>query len=286
MKPLRKERVAAGLALGLLIVSATGFGLKLVGEVQPGFSPAMSSQEGYSRQVNAATPSPTANWPVPEAQSRGEEWVYDVFTPPHIFYDATTQRFRVTPAFGQIARPGQLPKSQGFGLELQEVRRAKFPLQLIGYVGEPGHFLGTFANLETYETLLLTTADRVESLGLCIDKLEVQMVAVKIPDSMSVNDYRVSAIVRDLRTGQITNLQQGETQYSDALLATVTFSAGNEPPRDVSVGDTLTRGEDHFIIEKIRLAPPSVDVTKEQPGRAAQEHHTLNPSISPVQFLP
>src|SRR5690606_4525964 len=34
-------------------------------------------------------------WAGPPALSRGREWVYEVFTPPEIFYDVETHRFRV-----------------------------------------------------------------------------------------------------------------------------------------------------------------------------------------------
>src|SRR5438876_1315451 len=90
-------------------------------------------------------------WSPPPAQRGGTRWVYDVFTPPEIFYDARLRAFSVTPPTTAIARDEQ-GGSPGvaaapMNIQLVGVKRALFRLQLIGFVGTDGGYLGLFENM-------------------------------------------------------------------------------------------------------------------------------------------
>ena len=88
------------------------------------------------------------SWAAPKSQSRGEEWVFDVFTPPVIYYDPISREFAVTPPNLQ-ARDDGLSQWTHFDLELLEVRLRPYRLQLVGYAGEPGSYVAYFELLKT-----------------------------------------------------------------------------------------------------------------------------------------
>jgi hypothetical protein len=57
------------------------------------------------------------------------------------------------------------------------------------------------------------------------------------------------------------NLQQGVIAYTGRLQAVIS-TATDLPARARHEGEIITEGDNRFRIEKIRLAPPAVDVTK------------------------
>ena len=77
-------------------------------------------------------------WVAPSAQSAGDGWIYEVFTPPVVFYDRQAASFSVTPA--GAARGDD----REFALELISVRRELFRVQLSGYAGVPGSYTAIF----------------------------------------------------------------------------------------------------------------------------------------------
>jgi hypothetical protein len=271
----RSERICAAAASLLALGSAAWFGLRWVRDGAQA-KPAPVALAGDYAAAAAAKPTPptVVNWPAPQAQARGPGWVYDVFTPPEIFYDADTQRFRVAPRESPAT---VAPAQTGFGLEVLSVAPDLFPLQLLGYVGRPGEILGTFENTATSETLLLRTGDRVPDLGLTIESVTVERETVKLPESMAVQERQVNAVVRDDRTGRRTALNQSRTACTETAHAQVIVDAAAASPRLVHAGDVIDDGATHYKIEKIRLAPPGVDVTKEVSGHDGIERQTLVP---------
>lgn len=278
MKLSRPEKLGCGITALLVVVSMGWFGWQAVSGGHEKFvMSAMPLSGDYQATANtdSETKEDGAHWPSPKAMARGKDWIYDIFTPPEIFYDAAKGKFLLTPPkFEEVASPELAPS---MGLELIAVERQPFPLQLVGYVGEPGHYWGTFENRVTFETQLLQTNDVVESVHLKVVSLEVKRVAQKIPDSMTVHESRVTATVRDDRTGKMTVLNQGEIAYTDVLTARVRATGEGHDIQEVSEGDVLDFGPTRFRIEKIRLAPPQVDVSKEISAPHVSESHTLTP---------
>lgn len=277
MKAWRNEQIVLVVMLALTVGSVIWFGvMSRESETQSAtLDPQLNSGDYVAQEIEEQSLPTTMAWPKPRAQSRGREWTYGVFTPPEIYYDAATKRFRATAT--AVEMPPPTAQGDAFGLELLDVEPAEFPLQLLGYVGEEGHFLGTFENKVNSETLLLRAGDKVASLGLTVAEFRVERVAVKIPESMTVNEYRAIATVRDEQTGEFTILRQGVTQPGDRLRAKVILNRDPETVRVVYERDVILDGLGRYIIEKIRLAPASVDVSKEQPYIAKSESQTLKP---------
>lgn len=277
MNPVRAGRILTGVALALFVASAAWFGSRWWWQRSGARAEATRLTGGdYSAAGIAPAQFDLARWPKPKAQSRGPGWKYELFTPPEIFYDADTKSFRVTLAEDEFPAAESRPTS--FGLALQAVEPEPFPLQLIGFVGAEGNLLGTFENLHTSETLMLREGGRVPDLGLTVERITVIREPVAIPDSMTVRERRVRAVVRDDRTGETTQLDQGERRMTGRLRARVRFTDEAASPQTVAVGDVVLHGDARFTIEKIRLAPPEMIVNKETSATGAAERQTLAPT--------
>jgi len=161
--------------------------------------------EGYRPAVFKSVASPRRAWSAPISQARGAEWVYDVFTPPEIYYDPRSKEFTVTPPRAPAA---ELPDDDG---PAPAVRPTAFRLQLVGFVGGEGNYLGTFENLGTTEHILARGGRALPELGLTIRDFQVKSVRRESADSMAANELVATAVVRDERTGAdvvLTNLER------------------------------------------------------------------------------
>lgn len=143
-------------------------------------------------------------WNQPSPQARGAEWVYELFTPPEIYYDPRSREFSVKPP----VTAG--PEEQSHAAPLVAPPEP-FRLQLVGYVGGEGSYLGTFENLATTEHILARTGRTLPELGVTIRDFQVKRVRREPDDSMPTSELIATAVVRDERTGEdvvLTNLER------------------------------------------------------------------------------
>lgn len=223
----------------------------------------------------SATDAPTVKtdlWSPPTAQGRGRDWVYDTFTPPEIFYSARTRHFSVRPPLGLADDTPEEP----FGLELAVVRPEPFRLQLIGYAGDEGEWRGTFQNVATGEVFLALAGRHVPSLALTIKSLDVRAADITLPQSMTTRQRVATAVIYDERTKREVTLTHRERQFTGGLSAFVA-ATGGAAIREVRQGETFKLGGASYRIEKITLAPPSVEITKESPSLTQPDRRTLTP---------
>lgn len=277
------SRLPVILASIVLVLSVAVYGLRwgLGGKVAPGkyAGPdpvALPESTGVSEALPAA-----AKWPAPERQSRGPLWSFGLFTPPEIHFDRQHGAFAIIPpAVLPELTPAMTAADAELGLVLHAVRREAYPLQLVGYMGDESDLLGTFANTNTGETLVRRAGARIDSPAVVVEQLGLAREEEQLPESMNIRVTKISAVVREIATGQRLALQQGAIAYSGRLQAVVAVAA--EPtPRICLEGDIIDAGENRYRIEKIRLAPPAVDVTKEGAGEPDSNRHTLTPVFAP-----
>lgn len=274
-----KERWAVSLAGLALVISVLCFGyLTQVPQKMNRSALSLETNDYRSTFINKNTGATPTFWVAPEPMSRGTDWVYDVFTPPEVYYDAQSGQFRLTPPSREVAiSPNVISRTEVRpGLTLHAVEREQFPLQLIGFVGEMGNYLGTFENKVTHETLLLREGAVVDALQMAVREFRVEQVAREIPDSMTVKERQAVAVIYDERTGEQTLLRQGEKALTSGRLASVSLDMNGEVVIVVE-GELIDAGEEQYRIEKIRLAPPEVDVSKERRSDGASESYTLRP---------
>lgn len=209
-------------------------------------------------------------WPKAPAQSRDPGWLYEVFTPPVIYYDASARVFTVTApmAQGVLGLP--------FGLELLAVKPEQFRLQLVGYFGAPDDYLAVFVSPSQPETMLARAGRRFERLGLTLKSFAVRKVPVEQDDLRPVYDVAALAVLVDDQTGAEVVLDSRTRRLTDRSLAVLRPLAGGGL-RELREGDTFADEISTYRIERIQLDPPEVVVARTAPGQPQPETKVLHP---------
>lgn len=275
MAALPSEKIYLGLALLIVVGSATGFGTLVLRQQRAEALPLPAvqlSEEPYAAKAVAAPPVKVEAWSAPAAQTRGREWVYDAFSPPEIYYNSRSRLFSVKPPASLVEGDAAGP----FGLELVAVRPEPFRLQLIGYVGAAENWRGTFQNTRTGEVFLAASGRRLPTLGLTIRSLDVGSQPVTVAESMTTRQRVASAVVRDEQSGRDVTLTHRERVYTGTLFAFVA-APGQSATREVRSGDSFKLGEATYRIEKIEATPPSVEVLKEAASLSQPDRRILLP---------
>lgn len=270
-----KEKILLATAAVVALASAIAFGTLAWRNTRGAHGPVARVALSDAPYTPTATDAPAVKtdlWNQPVAQSRGRDWVYDVFTPPEIFYNARAKHFTVKPPLG----PNEEPPEEAFGIELVAVRPEPFRLQLIGYVGGEGDWRGTFQNVATGEVFLAAAGRRVPNLALSIKSLDVRAVDIALPQSMTTRQRVATAVIRDERTQRDVTLTHRERQFTGGLSAWVA-ATGETASREMREQEVFKLGAASYRVNKISLAPPSVDVTKESPTLAQPDRRTLTP---------
>ncbi|MFA6287981.1 MAG: hypothetical protein WC661_11410 [Opitutaceae bacterium] len=214
----------------------------------------------------------TSTWPAPAPQPRGELWVYDVFTPPEIYYDATTKEFTVTPP--DDTPPPPPPPPPPFGLELVDVKQDVFRLQLVGYVGTPGAYIGTFENTLTGDTFLGKAGKKVPALGLTIRDFDVKRNQIPAPGSMPIYETVATAVVIEDKTGEEVALTNKARRIKGTPIAIFKATGGDKLFEQKS-DTTLVVGDVTYSVGAVTSDPASAVVTKQAPGMKSPETKTL-----------
>jgi hypothetical protein len=212
-------------------------------------------------------------WASPAAQARGPDWVYDVFTPPEIFYLPASGRFSVRSSKGAAAEENP---AEPFGLELIAIEHEPFRLQLTGYVGGEGNWRGTFQNRVTGEVVVARAGHRFRDLGLVVNRLEVRHEPIAVERSMATLQRVAAAVVHDERSGREVALTNRTTVPGESAHAVI-VAEQDGIARCVRAGDTLTLGDARFHVETIDVAARTIDVTRHTNESAPPLRRTLTP---------
>lgn len=280
--PSAKPLLLAAAALAVISAGVCGTLIWRLRATAPLGRPALTASAYVPVAVEAPVVKNTV-WERPAPLARGRDWLYDVFTPPEIFYHARTRQFVVSAAAAGGDDAPEIP----FGLELVSVRPEPFRLQLIGYVGGAGEgeARGIFENRLSGEVFLASAGHRVADLAISIKRFTVRTETVATPESMSFKARVATAVVHDNRTARDVTLTQRERHFTGNAFALVAL-AGDSAPREVRPGDTVHLGPATYRIEKIVLEPAALDVTKTAPDLAAPVSRTLLPRFDPTDSAP
>lgn len=221
-----------------------------------------------------------ALWDRPAAQSHGAGWVYEVFTPPVIYYNTVAKSFAVTPPLLQTGGPADVP----FDLELVDVTRELFRLQLVGYFGATDDYVAAFVSPQRADTLLARTGRRFEELGLSLQHFEVKKVPVAHRDGWPVFDIAAIAVLHDERTGAEVTLDNRSRKFTATPLALLRRPGAGAKSRALHVGETWQEAQATYRIERIQLDPPEVVVARIMPGLPTPELRVLRPVAAATQL--
>ena len=212
-------------------------------------------------------------WPKAPEQSAGSGWLYELFTPPVIYYNTGARSFAVTPP--------QYPTLEGgtaFGLELVGVKPALFRLQLAGYFGSPDNYLIAFVSPGSPETLLARVGKRFDQLGLTLKSFEVKKVPVAHDEPWPVYDVAGLATLIDERTGAEVVLDTRMRKLADGSLAVFKSPGAGGKTRELREGDSFADDGASYRVERIQLDPAEVVVSRTVAGLPVPETRALHPA--------
>lgn len=199
-------------------------------------------------------------WMDPAVDAAAEEWVFDVFTPPVIFYNQETGRFSVTRPDLDSASAGSAAAAP-FGMSLVGVEPELYRLQIVGYAGYDGDELGIFQNEQTGEGFVARAGARFEDLGLEVRTLDVRREDLIVPDSMPLREIVGVAEVWDTQANRVVRLSSGGRRWTNFPIAVVRNPVTGEEHR-AQVGDRIAWANDQYEILTVRLEPAEVSVQK------------------------
>ena len=150
-------------------------------------------------------------WRKPLSQG-GPNWIFDIFTPPVIYYDEATGSFTVTPPFQKVTE-----MADAFELRLLGIRREPYRFQLVSYAGSPGQYVITLENLETGKDVFCVPGETLAEHHIRVDRfVESREVPAALGEgSTEVFDLVGQATITDLRTHQTHGLRHSRITYLD-----------------------------------------------------------------------
>ncbi len=254
------DSIALALALAAVLAGGGGTVIAEVRSHKPHqISAATAGQVWRAEPVSMPDPSEELQqeWASPRSQSRGPEWVYDLFTPPEIRFDGATRMFAVKPPEDPARAEMTAP-----GVELVGVKRAPFRLQLLGFLGDDGHFVGVFENRRTAEVFLAGTGKLLPDLELRVAEFSVNR-ASRVAEGMLVPPWVATAQVHDLHADSLTTLTAGELSLTDELSAVfATQEDDDETIGEYWAGEELESADRVYRVSRLRFDPPMAELTQ------------------------
>ena len=290
----KAEVILLSVAVAIALVSTGWFGVAGNGRIEKETidrAPPIAPDEA-DMMAEAPWEGKDACWSAALPQPRGSRWIYDLFTPPEIFYDADSKEFKVTTSAmieldgnsGENVAQAEAP----FCLQLIEVKRALFRLQLIGFIKTSDEHFGLFENTVNAEILLARQGTVLPQLGLLVEMFDVQTQEVSSQEMMTTHQTRAIAVVRDQLTGQTTKLSSSERYFDPRPRATLVTAGQSETNREVSEGDLLKVDNETIEIDEIRMSPPEVVIICRANDRSIMDRRTLKlrGSDPPIAKIP
>lgn len=253
---LNGEKILAMLG-ALLLIGAIAWALfSDLGGGGLGLAPDVSQNPEFLVEQTVSQDALPSGWGKPTPQG-GANWIFDIFTPPVIYYDEDTETFTVTPPF-----PNAIPAEDPFELQLVEVSRQPFRLQLVSYAGAIGNYLLTLENLESGRDIFCAPRDDLINLGVRILEFnEVRLVAASTGiDSTEAFDLVGEAVVEDLESGKSYRLRHNDITYLDESIAEFRTPSGEQ--LKLSQGDSWSSEEATYQVNSIQSDEGSVWVER------------------------
>ncbi len=218
----------------------------------------------------------TVSWPEPAGDRVGDDWAFDVFTPPVIFYNRQTGKF-------SISRPQEAPSESRadeipFGLIVLVIEPELYRLQLVGYAGGGDEPWGIFQNEITGEGVVARAGDRFEDLGLVVRSLDVRREDTIVPESMPLREIVAVAGVWDERAETSVRLSSAGRRWTDTPTVTLrAMKTGEE--RTLKAGESWQIGEDRYEVLAVSVEVDRVEIRKILPD-GTDEIRTLGPKTA------
>lgn len=290
MKLPRLEILCVSAAAATALISFTWFGYfaQRLEKPEPMAGQMSGVPTAYQKHTYGAGLPMVQPWPPPPVQSRSGEWVYDLFTPPEIFYDARLAKFTVTSPVTELAEDKSgAPDGELFAdLRVVDVKQIPFRLQLIGYVKTNDGYTGLFENRTTGGVLLAPQGRILPELGLVIEGIDLRPDEMSVSGKMAGSQLLAVASIRDAETGELVVLTTAAQCFAPKARATLVAFDPSPTQREVEEGDVWEIGGVTYEIEKIHVSPAAVVIKRQDGGKGDIERFALSSSGAAPREIP
>jgi hypothetical protein len=239
---------------------------------------------GSDRHVasaQAGSPGAPRCWLEPVAQRRGPGWIYDLFTPPAVRYDQRSRTLTATPAPELVSADTDEVSPD---LELVEVRREPFRLQLVGYAGGPGELRGIFLDIRKGETTIGRAGDHLAGCGLSVKRLGVTGGGFR--GGAETGEPIVVATVADEATGNEVVITSRGRCWSGTLLALVASRRTPGFRRELREGASFALDGASYCVKRIDEDPPLMVIADLADAGIVSAIHPPGPPHAPAAVAP
>jgi len=170
--------------------------------------------------IEASLEEEPTHWEIPKSQSGGADWIFEVFTPPLIYYHPTEARFTVTPPTAARWTLGQL-------IDVLSIEHPLYRLQYRGYSRGNSGDLIEIEDIEAGIWYRGRIGDDFEESGFSINGFVVERVLVfseEVEETPYV-DYSVELSIWDKRIGG-SILLRNEPHYVAEYAAQLKWGEG------------------------------------------------------------
>lgn len=215
-------------------------------------------------------------WPDPVAQDRDGLQIYDIFTPPKIYWD---------PIKGELVfQPVEEPEPPTpFGLELVSIERELFRVQLEAFFLSPEGTMEDstvqFFNTKLGESIRGKMGDEFPEHGFSITDVKYRRVVLEEEGSTTIRRVPTVTIVDLDQNGREIVLTTESKLFLEGKL---TITLRTLPPYEEAefnwkqVGDTYQSGDATFTLQSFNFDNKTVTVEKTAPDLETPEVLTLS----------
>jgi len=239
---------------------------------------AVADKKPLSAPGQTIRPAGCSCWREPTPQRRGRDWLYEVFTPPSVFYDRHSRALAAIPA--DEAMPAD-PDNRPLDLQFLQARRGAFRLQLVGYAGGRNDLRGIFADTVGGETMIGRAGDRLARAGVLLKQILVSRSGVGERSGAATGEPVATATLTDETTGNEVVLTTRAQSPGGPPLGL--FSSRKTPAlrRELKEGESVTCNGVRYRVDRIELEPPLAVVACLTPGGDRADRQILTPQTSP-----
>lgn len=227
---------------------------------------------------------PSYTWPEPVAQDDEGRELFDIFTPPQIWWDAKDKLFVFIPPIGEIIDP---PK---FGISLAGIERELYRIQFDSFIrgSDKSRDRVLFHDLEK-------DAIRRGQIGEEFSESDFKVLSCKtetLKDAQGMMYRLTTAVILDKRTGKEVVLRGDKKHYIEGEYTVELKTSDHYAPQTVvlrKAGEQFTVEDDKFTLKEFDFDKQTATIEKRMPEEDEPEVVVLEvsePEAAPVEVAP
>jgi len=264
------DKILLGLALVVLLIT---FAFSFLGPEPKPITEFVDNPRLTPENTFVPSPAPqievaVAEWENPAPQSAGPQWIFDIFTPPVIYYNAITNEF-------DLRHTIEIPKEPDFGVQLVDVREELYRIQVAGY-GAPrnGNFFVNLENVETGDFVLARELKDYPTLQAELRSFRTDRVPVPHAGSTNVTMEVAFAVIYDKRLETEVELRSDQKLKEDEPTAIFIPTVTGGAEIAAKAGESFNLGDFTYLVESIE-APTATVVRINRADPTERESKTL-----------